>query len=295
MSLFSGCGVAMITPFGADGNINYEVLEKYIERLISGGVSALLPFGTTGEPPTVSAQEYEKATKFIISKTRRRVPVIVGAGSNSTAAAAEKAALVKSWGADGALVVTPYYNKCTQKGIVAHYKAVAHAAGGLPILAYNVPTRTCVNVAPATIKELSEIDGLVGIKEASGDIDQFQNAAKVCAETGFDLYCGDDSLTVIAYSLGSLGTISVAANPAPKQMSELCALCESGNFKDARKLQFKLSEFIHSLFCEVNPIPVKKAMQLIGIDAGSPRLPLTELEPEHIELLRSTMKKAGIL
>ena len=295
MSLFSGCGAAMITPFGADGNINYEVLEKYIEHLISGGVSALLPFGTTGEPPTVTAQEYEKATKFIISKARHRVPVIVGAGSNSTTAAAEKAALVKSWGADGALVVTPYYNKCTQKGIVAHYKAVAHAAKGLPILAYNVPTRTCVNIAPATINELSEIDGLVGIKEASGDIDQFQDAAKVCAETGFDLYCGDDSLTVIAYSLGSIGTISVAANPAPRQMSELCALCEGGNFKDARKLQFRLSEFIHSLFCEVNPIPVKKAMQLIGIDAGLPRLPLTELEPEHIELLKSTMKKAGIL
>lgn len=294
MSIFTGCGAAMVTPFGADGEINYGVTERYIEHLIAGGVSALLPFGTTGEPPTVTAAEYEKAVKFIIEKTAGRVPVIVGAGSNSTAAAAEKAARAKALGADGVLVVTPYYNKCTQKGIVEHYKAVAKAAA-LPVIAYNVPTRTCVNIAPATVAELAKISGVVGIKEASGDIDQFQAVAEVCAETRFDLYCGDDSLTVIAYALGSLGTISVAANPAPRQMSELCALCAAGDYKAARKLQFKLSDFIHSLFCEVNPIPVKKAMQLIGIDVGAPRLPLTELEPEHIKLLEKTMRGAGVL
>lgn len=294
MAIFNGCGAAMVTPFGANRQIDYEVLERYIEHLIAGGVSALIPFGTTGEPPTVTPAEYEKATAFIIEKTAGRVPVIVGAGSNSTATAAEKAARVKALGANGALVVTPYYNKCTQKGIVEHYKAVAKAAK-LPIIAYNVPTRTCVNVEPATIAELAKLDGVVGIKEASGDVDQFQAAAEVCADTGFDLYCGDDSLTVIAYALGSLGTISVAANPAPKQMSELCALCAAGDYVNARKLQFKLSEFIHSLFCEVNPIPAKKAMQLIGIDVGAPRLPLTELEPEHVKLLEKTMRGAGIL
>ncbi len=294
MALFTGIGAAMVTPFGKDGGIDFAVLEQYIEHLISNGVSALLPFGTTGEPATVTHDEYDKATRFIVEKTAGRVPVIVGAGSNSTAIAAEKAAHCKSLGADGVLVVTPYYNKCTQNGIVEHYKAVAKSAK-LPVIVYNVPTRTCVNIEPQTIRRLAEIDGIVGIKEASGDIDQFQDAAKVCNDIGFDLYCGDDSLTTIAMALGSLGTISVAANPAPKYMSELAGLCLKGDFASARQLQFKLNEFIHSLFCEVNPIPVKKAMQLIGIDVGSPRLPLTELEPEHTERVKTAMKQVGLL
>lgn len=294
MAIFKGCGAAMVTPFGKDGNIDYAVLERYIEHLIDGGVSALVPFGTTGEPPTVSQAEYDAALRFIIERVDGRVPVIAGAGSNSTDSAAKKAANAKKIGADAVLVVTPYYNKCTQRGIVEHYKAVAYAAE-IPVLAYNVPTRTCVNIAPETIAELSKIAGVVGIKEASGDIDQFQDAAKVCADTGFDLYCGDDSLTTIAMALGALGTISVAANPAPREMSKLCALCLDGKFEKARALQFKLNEFIHSLFCEVNPIPVKKAMQLLGIDVGIPRLPLTELEPEHVELLRSTMRGVGLV
>lgn len=294
MALFKGCGAAMVTPFGRDGQIDYAVLERYIEHLISNGVSALLPFGTTGEPATITHDEYKKATEFIIKKVAHRVPVIVGAGSNCTATAAEKAAAVKSFGANGALVVTPYYNKCTQNGIVEHYKAVAKAAK-LPIIIYNVPTRTCVNIRPETIARLAKIDGLVGIKEASGDIDQFQDAAKVCHDVGFDLYCGDDSLTTIAMAMGALGVISVAANPAPAYMSELTSLCEKGDFKSARELQFKLNEFIHTLFCEVNPIPAKKAMQLLGYDVGSPRLPLTELEPEHVKLIESTMRGVGLI
>lgn len=293
MSLFKGCAAAMITPFGADGQINYPVLEQYIEHLLSNGISALFPFGTTGEPPTVSPAEYKKATEFIVSRVNKRVPVIVGAGSNSTAAAAEKAAAAKSYGADGVLVVTPYYNKCTQKGIVEHYKAVVKAAG-VPVLAYNVPTRTCVNILPQTLAELKKI-GVVGVKEASGDIDQFQDAARICYDVGLDLYCGDDSLTTIAIALGSLGTISVAANPAPKEMVELCNLCFMNKYEKARALQFRLAEFIHTLFIEVNPIPVKKAMQLIGIDAGAPRLPLTELEEEHVKKLKAEMVKAGII
>ncbi|MCM1368599.1 MAG: 4-hydroxy-tetrahydrodipicolinate synthase [Roseburia sp.] len=294
MALFKGCGAAMVTPFGSDGNIDYNVFERYIEHLISGGVSALFPFGTTGEPATVTAAEYKKATEFIVKKANGRVPVIVGAGSNSTAIACEHAEEAQKCGADAVLVVTPYYNKCTQRGIVEHYKAVAKAVG-IPVIAYNVPTRTCVNIAPTTIAELAKIDGVIGIKEASGDIDQFQDAAKVCAETNFDLYCGDDSLTTIAMALGSLGTISVAANPAPAFMSELCALCAGGDYEKARALQFRLAEFIHSLFCEVNPIPVKKAMQLIGIDVGLPRLPLTELEPQNTERLAAAMREVGLI
>lgn len=294
MALFNGIGAAMVTPFGKDGGIDYAVLEQYVEHLISGGVSALFPFGTTGEPATVLPEEYDKAVAFIVDRVKGRVPVIAGAGSNSTAKACELAAKAKGLGASAVLVVTPYYNKCTQNGIVEHYKAVATTAK-VPVIAYNVPTRTCVNIAPATIARLSAIDGVIGIKEASGDIDQFQDAAKVCAETGFELYCGDDSLTTIAMALGANGTISVAANPAPSHMSKLCKLCADGDFAAARALQFKMSDFIHSLFCEVNPIPVKKAMQLIGIDVGAPRLPLTELEVQHIELLRSTMRDLGLI
>lgn len=293
MALFRGCGVAMVTPFGKDGEIDYNVLEKYIEHLIKNGVAALLPFGTTGEPPTITPAEYEKATRFIVSKVKGRVPVIVGAGSNSTAIAAEKAKTAGEYGADGVLVVTPYYNKCTQKGIVEHYKTVVKAAG-VPVYAYNVPTRTCVNIAPATLAELKKI-GVAGVKEASGDIDQFQDAAKVCYDVGLDLYCGDDSLTTMAIALGSLGTISVAANVAPKEMSDLCSFAFENDFESARALQFRLADFIHSLFIEVNPIPVKKAMQYIGFEVGSPRLPLTELEPEHAKKLKAEMVKIGLI
>lgn len=293
MSLFKGIGAAMVTPFNVDG-INYEVLDRYIEHLLAGGVSALLPFGTTGEPATITYEEYEKASRFIIERVKKRVPVIIGAGSNSTAIAAHKAECAASFGADGILVVTPYYNKCTQKGIVEHYKAVAKAAK-MPVIVYNVPTRTCVNIAPETIRELAKIDNVVAIKEASGDIDQFLEVAKICDEIGFDLYCGDDSLTTIAMAMGALGTISVAANPAPKEMSLMAQYCLDGKFESARALQFKLNDFVHSMFCEVNPIPVKKAMQLLGIDVGAPRLPLTELEPAHVELVTKTMRQVGLI
>lgn len=293
MALFKGCGAAMVTPFGKNGDIDYNVLERYIEHLIDGGVSALLPFGTTGEPATVSHDEYKTAVEFIVRRVNGRVPVIVGAGSNSTAIAAQKAADASDYGADAVLVVTPYYNKCTQKGLVEHYRAVVKASR-VPVLAYNVPTRTCVNIAPQTLIELKKI-GVAGVKEASGDIDQFQDAAKVCHDIGLDLYCGDDSLTAMAISLGSLGTISVAANPAPEFMSKLCKYCLDGDFKKGRELQFMLNEFIHSLFIEVNPIPAKKAMQLIGFDVGAPRLPLTELEPEHTAVLAKKMKEIGLI
>ena len=293
MTLFKGVGAAMVTPFGKDGKIDYAVLDEYIEHLISGGVSALIPFGTTGEPATASAEEYEKATSFVIAHVKRRVPVIVGAGSNSTAIAYDHACTAKRLGADGVLVVTPYYNKCTQRGIVEHYKAVAKA--NIPVIAYNVPSRTGVNILPATVKELAQIDGVVGIKEACGNIEQFQNTAKVCGQTGFDMYCGDDGITTTAIMMGCKGVISVAANPAPKLMSELYNLCEQGRFRDAQALQFKLNDFISALFCEVNPIPVKKAMQLIGMEVGAPRLPLTELEKEHVELLKATMREVGLI
>lgn len=293
MKLFKGVGVAMVTPFDKNGEIDYNVLDTYIEFLISGGAAALLPFGTTGEPATVTAAEYDKATSFIIERVGKRVPVIVGAGSNSTALAVEHAERAKRLGADGILVVTPYYNKCTQRGIIEHYRAVARV--GVPTVAYNVPARTGVNILPATVKELAAIDGIVGLKEASGDISQYQDIAEVCTKTGLSLYCGDDGMTLVTLALGSDGVISVAANPAPKQMSRLYALCERGEYAEARRLQLCMNEFIHALFCEVNPIPVKKAMQLIGIDVGAPRLPLTEMEEAHTERLKKAMREVGLL
>ncbi|MCH5155114.1 MAG: 4-hydroxy-tetrahydrodipicolinate synthase [Clostridiales bacterium] len=293
MTLFTGVGAAMVTPFGADGSIDYAVLDEYIEHLISGGVSALVPFGTTGEPATISAEEYKQGIKFVVAHAKKRVPVIVGAGSNSTAIAYDRAVTAKQLGADGVLVVTPYYNKCTQRGITEHYKAVAKA--NIPIITYNVPSRTGVNILPATVKELAKIDGVIGIKEACGNIDQFQATAKVCAETGFDLYSGDDGITATAMLMGAKGVISVACSPAPKMMSKLCELCEQGKFTEAQGLQFKLGDLISALFCEVNPIPVKKAMQLLGINVGAPRLPLTELEPQHTELLKTAMRELELI
>ena len=293
MTLFKGVGVAMVTPFDKDGNIDYGVLKDYVEHLISGGASALIPFGTTGEPATVTAAEYEKATAFIIKQVAKRVPVIVGAGSNNTALAYNHALTAKRLGADGVLVVTPYYNKCTQNGIIEHYKAVAKA--GIPVIAYNVPSRTGVNIAPATLRRLAEIDGVVGIKEANGNMDHFMQVAKICGEVGLDMYSGEDGLTAVAIMLGCKGVISVAANPAPKHMAELCKLCFNGDYQKAVQLQFKLQELIDSLFCEVNPIPAKKAMQLLGFEVGTPRLPLTEMEKDHAERLKAAMRELGLI
>lgn len=294
MSVFSGVGAAMVTPFDKNGNINFSVLESYIEHLINGGIKALIPFGTTGESSTVTDKEFEDTVRFIVEKTHRRVPVIVGAGSNNTLRAAYKCAAARRLKADAVLVVTPYYNKCTQHGIIEHYKAVAKEAK-IPIVLYNVPYRTCVNIEPKTLVELKKINGVVGIKEASGDIEHIRETAEVCAETGLDLYCGDDALTVTTMALGGIGAISVAANVTPEPMDKMCSLCISGDYNSAREIQFSLSELISSLFCEVNPIPVKKALQLLGIDVGLPRLPLTELEKAHTTRLKSAMRDIGLI
>lgn len=293
MELFKGIAAAMVTPFGRDGNIDYDVFGRYVEHLIAGGVSALVPFGTTGEPATLSPDEYAKGIEFVVKRVGKRVPVIVGAGSNSTATAVEHASVAAKLGADGLLVVTPYYNKCTQRGIIEHYKAVA--AVGTPIIVYNVPSRTGVNIEPCTLEELAKLPNIVGIKEASGNIDRLQSLAAVCDKTGLSLYCGDDGLTVVTCALGGSGVISVAANPAPQLMARLYSLCGGGDYAAARKLQFELDGFIDALFCEVNPIPAKKAMQLLGFEVGAPRLPLTEMEKEHTAVLRDKMKELDLL
>lgn len=293
MSLFKGVGVAMVTPFNKSGDVNYDIFNDYLAHLILGGVNALIPLGTTGEPATVSDSEYEKVLAAITSKVEGRNKIIVGAGSNSTATAVKHVKTAKRFGVNGVLVVTPYYNKCTQNGLIEHYKAVADC--GLPVIAYNVPSRTGVNIAPETISKLAEIENVVAIKESCSDINHFLDCAKVCNEVGLDMYCGDDGLTTAAMAMGASGVISVAANVVPRYIVELVRHCENNDYKRARALQFKLNEFIHSLFCEVNPIPVKKAMQLIGIDVGAPRLPLTELEEEHTKRLEAAMREVGLI
>lgn len=288
MSLFTGSGVALITPFNKDG-VDFAALEKILDYQLENGTNAIFVLGTTGEPSTMTAQEREQVIRFAIKHVNKRVPVIVGSGSNSTAEACAKSAKAQQLGADGLLVVTPYYNKCTQNGLVEHYKAVCSCVD-IPVIAYNVPTRTRVNINPDTAKRLCDIKNISGLKEASGDIDQIQ-AVAAAIEGGMDFYIGDDSLTTIAFCLGAKGVISVAANVIPHIMSKLTSLCSAGNYAQAKALQFQLIPFMSALFSEVNPIPAKKAMSFIGLDCGIPRLPLTEMEKENADKMYAVMKK----
>lgn len=287
MSLFNGCGVALVTPFDNNGNVNFEALEALLSHVCDGGANALFACGTTGEPSTMTTKERENVISACVKFAAGKVPVFAGSGANNTAEAVAMSKKCEALGVDGILAVTPYYNKCTQNGAYLHYKAISDNVG-IPVIAYNVPTRTGFNMLPETIARLGDLKNVYGIKEASGDIDQVLEVARLTYGK-MDFYCGDDSLTVPAMSIGAKGIISVAANVIPKEMSKMTELCASGKYIQAAELAFKLSPFIKKLFCEVNPIPCKKALQLIGIDVGAPRLPLTELEDAHTEILKSAM------
>ncbi|MDR2201501.1 MAG: 4-hydroxy-tetrahydrodipicolinate synthase [Clostridiales bacterium] len=292
MSLFKGSGAALVTPFNA-GGVNLDALGKLIDFVIDGGTDALFVLGTTGEPSTMTRAEKERVLEFSIARAAKRAPVFAGSGANDTLAAVEQSKRFADMGADGLLVVTPYYNKCTQNGCVAHYAAVSDAVK-IPIVAYNVPTRTGFNIAPATAARLADIKNVRALKEAGGDIDQIIEVAKLLHDK-MDWYSGDDSLTVPCMSLGAKGVISVAANVIPKQVRDMTALCLSGDYPGAAELQFKILAFVKTLFKEVNPIPCKKALQFIGIDAGVPRLPLTEMEKANADILFGEMKKIGLV
>ena len=291
MSLFKGVGVALITPMN-DSGIDYGETEKLLEHTINGGADALFALGTTGEPATLTAAERARFLEFVLKKTRGRVPVFAGTGSNNTADAVEKSKAAERMGADGLLIVTPYYNKCTQNGLYEHYKTIDDAVG-IPIVIYNVPPRTRVNIEPATAVRLAGLRNVKALKEANGEIDHWLDMM-AALDGCLDVYSGDDSLTSVAMSLGAIGVISVAANIAPAEMKKLTDLCEKGDYAAASAQQLKLLPFLRALFCEVNPIPAKKAAEFIGIKAGKPRLPLTEMEPAHAERLLAAMKKLGI-
>lgn len=293
MSIFTGAGVAIVTPFNEDESINYDKLDQLIDYHCNNGTDSIIICGTTGESATMSEKEHMECVKFAIERTKGRLPIIAGTGSNCTRTAIDMSKEAASYGADGLLVVTPYYNKATQEGLVGHYTAVAKEAKA-PIIMYSVASRTGCNIEPATAARLiKEVDNIVGIKEASGNISQ---VAKIMHLTDgkTDLYSGNDDQIVPILSLGGKGVISVLSNVAPQETHDICAKFFEGDVKGSLELQLKAIPLIEQLFCEVNPIPVKKAMKLMGMDCGPLRMPLTELTSQHEESLAKAMTEFGI-
>ena len=288
--IFKGTCTAAVTPFTEDG-INFKAFEKQIEYQIENGIDALCILGTTGEAPTITDAEYDYVAKFCYDKIAGRVKYILGSGSNCTKKAIEKSQLAQSIGADGLSVVTPYYNKCTQKGLVKYYNDICDNID-IPVLCYNVPARTGVNILPQTMEEIANHKNIGGVKEACGNMEQIcETARRIRGKTA--LYSGDDNLNLAMLSIGSLGLISVASNVAPKEVGDVARLFFAGKPIEANTLQERLLPLIDQMFTEVNPIPVKKAMAMIGLDSGILRAPLTDLEPQHVLTLTNVLKDFG--
>ena len=290
-TVFKGAGVAIVTPFTENG-INFDEFKKIIEDQIKNGTDAIIVTGTTGESATMSDEEHKAAIKFVIDTVNKRIPVIAGTGSNETAYALELTKYAKDVGADAALVVTPYYNKATQKGLVKHYTLLADV--GLPIILYSVPSRTGTSFKTETYKELSKHPNIVAVKEANGDLSSILRTRYACSDD-LHIYSGNDDQIVPILSLGGKGVISVMSNVAPKATHDICKLYFEGKTDEAAKLQIEYSDLIDALFCEVNPIPVKTAMRLMGYNVGSLRLPLTDLEESNLEKIKTALKNHNII
>ena len=294
MAVFKGAGVAIITPFHQDGSVNYEKFAEQIEYQITNGTDAIIVCGTTGEASTLTHEEHLDVIRFCVKQTAGRIPVIAGTGSNCTETAIYLSTEAEKAGVDGILVVTPYYNKATQKGLYNHFKAIADSVS-VPMILYNIPGRTGVNMTPETIVKLcKEVENIVGVKEATGNISQ---VAKIMAlaDGCVDLYSGNDDQIVPLLALGGLGVISVLSNVAPQQTHDICAKFFEGDVAGSCKMQLDALALVDALFCEVNPIPVKTAINLQGREAGPMRMPLSEMEPEHAAVLEKAMKDYGIL
>lgn len=285
---FLGSGVALVTPFYDEETVNFKVLEELIEWHIANQTDAIIICGTTGEPSTMTESERKEVIKFTVEKVNKRIPVIAGTGSNSTRTAIEMSRYAESVGVDGLLIVTPYYNKTTQVGLVEHYKIIAGSVK-LPIIMYNVPSRTGLNLTAKSVYELSKIENIVGLKEASGNFSQIAEIARLC-EDNLYIYSGNDDQIVPILSLGGIGVISVLANVVPNETHQIVSKYLSGNIKESRELQLKYLPLINALFSEVNPIPVKEAVKLLGFDVGKVRLPLAELSEENKESLIDAME-----
>lgn len=293
MAIFKGSGVAIVTPFREDESIDYDRMDQLIDYHCANGTDSIIVCGTTGESATLTEEEHMECVKFVIDRVKGRLPVIAGTGSNCTKTAVDMSKEAADYGADGLLLVTPYYNKATQAGLIAHYTAVAKEAKA-PIIMYSVASRTGCNIEPATVAALvKNVDNIVGVKEASGNISQ---VAKIMALTDgkIDLYSGNDDQIVPLLSLGGKGVISVMANVAPQETHDICEKYFAGDVAGSAALQLKAIPLIEQLFCEVNPIPVKKAVSLMGFECGPLRMPLTQITPEHEKALVQAMKDFGI-
>ncbi|MBO5166833.1 MAG: 4-hydroxy-tetrahydrodipicolinate synthase [Lachnospiraceae bacterium] len=294
MAVFKGAGVAIVTPMKANGEVNYEKFAELIEFQIENGTDAIIVCGTTGESSTLSHEEHLDVIKYCTEKVAGRVPVVAGTGSNCTETAVYLSKEAEKFGVDGLLLVSPYYNKATQNGLYTHFKTVAEAVK-IPVILYNVPSRTGCNILPETVIRLcTDVDNIVGVKEASGNISQIARLAAK-ANGKVDIYSGNDDQIVPILSLGGIGVISVLSNVAPKETHDICAKYFEGDVKGSMELQLKAMDLCDALFCEVNPIPVKKALNLMGKEAGTLRLPLTDMEEANAAKLEKAMREFGIL
>lgn len=291
--IYKGSGVAIVTPMNSDGSVNYESFDKIIEYQIQGGTDAIIACGTTGEAATLSEKEHCQVLEFVARKVDGRIPVIAGAGSNDTATAISLSKAAKNYGADAILSVTPYYNKTSQTGLIRHFTAIADAVD-LPMILYNVPSRTGCNIKPETYAELCKHDNIVATKEANGDISSVSKTRSLCGDK-LDIYSGNDDQTVPFMSLGALGVISVFANICPQEMHDICQLCLDNDFAEASKMNFKYIELMDMMFSDVNPIPVKTAMNLMGFDCGECRLPLVPMSYHGYHDLKECMSKYGLI
>ena len=292
-SVFKGVGTAIVTPFNGDGDINFERFEELIEFQIENDADAIVVCGTTGEASTLNVKEFTALTAFCIEKVNHRVPVIVGTGSNDTKKSIMLSKKAKRLKADAVLLCTPYYNKTNQEGLIRHFEAICNSVR-LPAILYDVPVRTGMRIDIETYKRLQEIKNIVGVKEASGDVEYVAKILHACGDR-FDIYSGNDGATVPYMSLGAKGVISVASNVIPSQMHDMCKQMRTGNLLRARMLQISFLDLINALFSDVNPIPVKAALNIIGFDVGAPRLPLCELSTDKKIMLQRILLGHGII
>ena len=291
--IFTGAGVAIVTPMNADGSVNYEAMGQLIEQQVTGGTDAIIVCGTTGESSTLTDEEHRRVIQFTVAQVNHRIPVVAGTGSNDTAYCLELSQEAEKMGVDGLLLVTPYYNKCSQKGLIRHYLTVADAVD-LPMIVYSVASRTGVNILPETLKELSKHPNIVAVKEASGSISQVAKIRHLCGDD-LDVYSGNDDQIVPLLSLGGIGVISVLSNLMPKETHDICQLYFDGKVQESAALQLKLLDLINNLFADVNPIPVKEALNMMGFPAGPCRMPLCEMDDGPREKLRASMAAVGLL
>lgn len=294
MSIFTGSGTAIVTPMNADGSINFEKFADLIEFQIENGTDAIIVCGTTGESSTMTHEEHLEVIRYCVEKVNKRIPVVAGTGSNCTETAIYLSKEAEKMGVDGLLIVSPYYNKATQNGLYTHFKTIADAVN-VPIILYNIQGRTGVNIAPATIVRLyNDCENIVAVKEASGNISQVAKIAAL-SKGQIDIYSGNDDQIIPIMSLGGKGVISVLSNVAPRQTHEMCEKYLTGDVVAATQMQLEAIDLIDALFCEVNPIPVKMALNLMGMEAGTLRLPLTDMEEANTAKLKAAMEAYGIL